>query len=162
MSKERSSLEEKIVTFVEKKDESIFPIVGPYGIGKSLTALIIQKNLYLKGIKSLYINIKYYLQGIPFMNKLETLINECFYLCSSEEDFISYHILLNGKNYNNIWQYLKDIYDNIKDYKNFLFIIDQYKKSYDTSNEIFLFPKIYIFLLSSINDKDIKSDLNHY
>ena len=159
ISKERRLLEYKINEFIKKKDESIYPIVGPYGIGKSLTALIIQKNLYIQGIKSLYINVKYYFQGIPFINKLETLINEWFYLCSSQEDFFSYHSLLDNKNYNNIWQYLKDIYDNIKNYENYLFIIDQYKKSYDTSNEIFSFPNIHIFLLSSINDKDIKSDI---
>ena len=159
ISKERRLLEYKINEFIKKKDELIYPIVGPYGIGKSLTALIIQKNLYIKGIKSLYINVKYYYQQIPFINKLETLINECFYLCSTEKDFISYHSLLDGKNYNNIWECLKDIYDNIKNYENYLFIIDQYKKNYDISNDIFSFPKIHIFLLSSINDKDIKSDI---
>ena len=159
ISKERSWLEQKIEEFIKKNDELIYPIVGPYGIGKSLTALIIQKNLYIKGIKSLYINVKYYYRQIPFTNKIESLINECFYLCSSENDFISYHSLLAGKNYNNIWQYLKDIYDNIKNYDNYLFIIDQYKKNYDVSNDIFSFPKIHIFLISSINDKDIKSDI---
>ena len=159
ISRERTKLEKQVEQFIKEKDESIYPIVGPYGIGKSLTALIIQKNLYIKGIKSLYINVKYYFQQIPFINKLETLINECFYLCSSEADFFSYHSLLDGKNYNDIWKYLKDIYDNIKNYENYLFIIDQYKKSYDKSNNIFLFPKIHIFLLSSINDKDIKSDI---
>ena len=159
ISKERSWLEQKIEEFIKKNDELIYTIVGPYGIGKSLTALIIQKNLYIKGIKSLYINVKYYFRQIPFTNKIESLINECFYLCSSENDFISYHSLLAGKNYNDIWQYLKDIYDNIKNYDNYLFIIDQYKKNYDVSNDIFSFPKIHIFLLSSINDKDIKSDI---
>ena len=43
ISKERRLLETKINEFILKKDESIYPIVGPYGIGKSLTALIIQK-----------------------------------------------------------------------------------------------------------------------
>ncbi len=55
--------------------------------------------------------------------------------------------------------YLKEIYDNIINKTNFLFIIDEYKKCYDYNKSIFQFPDIQIFLLSSINDKDIKSDL---
>ena len=159
ISKERYALEKSIINFLKNKKESIYPVVGPYGIGKSMTALIIQKNLAIKGIKSLYVNLKYYYQTIPFINKLETLMDECFYLCSSEENFLSYRKLFENKNYNDIWPYLKDIYDNLTDYTNVLFILDQYKKSYDQHDNIFLFKKIHIFLLSSINDKDVKSNI---
>ena len=158
-SKKRLSLEEDLKKFIKNKIESIFPIVGPYGIGKSLTALILQKNLFTTGIKCLYINIKYYCQEIPYVNKLDTLMNECFYLCSNEEEYIWYHKLFQDKNSSNIWELLKIIYDNIKDYTNFLFILDQYKASYDPQRNIFSYPKIHIFLISSINDKDIKSDI---
>ena len=146
---------------MKKNKESILPVVGPYGIGKSMTALIIQKNLFLKGIKSLYINIKYYNKRIPFIYKLKTLMNECFYLCSSEEDYISYKKLFEENSYNDIWLYIKDIYEKIIKITgtSFLFIIDQYKQSYDPNENIFKFTKIHIFLLSTINDKDIKSNI---
>ena len=159
ISKKRLSLEEDLMKFIKNKNESILPIVGPYGIGKSLTALILQKNLFINGIKSLYINIKYYNQEIPYINKLDTLMNECFYLCSKEEEYIFYHKLFQDKNSSNIWELLKIIYNNITDYTNYLFILDQYKASYDPQRNIFSYPNIHIFLLSSINDKDIKSDI---
>ena len=162
ISKERYALEKDIIDFLENKEESIFPAVGPYGIGKSMTASIIQKNLALKGIKSLYINLKYYSLIIPFINKLETLMDECFYLCLSEENYLSYQKLFENKNYNDIWLYLKDIYENITDYSNVLFIVDQYKKSYDSHDNIFQFEKVHIFLLSSINDKHIKSNIEKF
>ena len=158
-SKERFRLEEKIEKFIMDKNKFIFPIVGPYGIGKSLTALILQKKLFIQGIKSLYINIKYYSKEIPYLEKLDTLINECYYLCSNVEDYIKYHKLFQNKNNKDIWQLLKIIYDNISDYTNYLFILDQYKASLDPNDDIFNYPKIHIFLLSSINDKDIKSDI---
>ena len=158
-SKERAALEKNIIKFINNEKEYIFPVVGPYGIGKSMTALIIQKNLFLQGIKSLYINLKYYFKSIPFMHKIENLMNECYYLCESEKDYFSYKEILDKKNHNDIFLYLKDIYEKITDYTNFLFIIDQYKKSYDPHDNIFQFPKIHIFLLSSINDKDVKSNI---
>ena len=158
-SKTRSSLLNQITNFIQDKNKFIFPIVGPYGIGKTLTAIIFQKKLYLKGIKSIYINIKYYFKYHQWVDKLETLMNECFYLCSSEKEYIEYLKLLYQKNYNSIWLYLNDIYEKIKDNSNYLFIIDQYKKEYDVEDNIFNFPNIHILLLSSINDKDIKTDI---
>ena len=158
-SKARFLLEESIKKFIKNTKELIFPIVGPYGIGKSLTALVLQKNLFIQGIKSLYINIKYYSKEIPYVDKLDTLMNECYYLCSNEVEYIYYHKLFQNKNNNDIWQLLKIIYDNISDYTNYLFILDQYKTSLDPNRNIFYYPKIHIFLLSSINDKDIKSDI---
>ena len=86
-------------------------------------------------------------------------MNECFYLCSSEKEYIEYLKLLYQKNYNSIWLYLNDIYEKIKDNSNYLFIIDQYKKEYDVEDNIFNFPNIHILLLSSVNDKDIKTDI---
>lgn len=158
-SKERQSMEKDISKFIKSTNNYIFPIVGPYGIGKSLTALIVQKNLYKGNIKSLYINIKYYYKNTSFEKKIETLINECFYLCSKEEDLVKFQDLIKRKTYHNIWLYLNEIYNSISDYSNYLFIIDQYKKEYDIDDYIFKFPKIHIFLLSSINDKDIKKDI---
>ena len=130
--------------FIKNEKELIYPIVGPKGIGKSLTALILQKKLFIKGIKSLYINIKYYSKDIPYIDKIDTFMNECYYLCSNEKDYIHYHELFQNKNDIDIWQLLKVVYDNISDYTNYLFILDQYKESFDINRNIFNYPKIHI------------------
>ena len=44
------------------------------GIGKTITSLFIHKSLFLKGIKGIYLNIKYYSnQMISWERKMETL-----------------------------------------------------------------------------------------
>ena len=68
----------------------IFPICGPHNIGKTITALRIQKAWYLNGIKSLYLNIKYYFfEPLKDLNKkIDTLIKECFYFVENENQLI--------------------------------------------------------------------------
>jgi len=43
--------------------------------------------------------------------------------------------------------------------KKFFLIIDQYQKKYNSNNILNLFSKYKIFLLSSINDTDVKNYL---
>jgi hypothetical protein len=165
----RYKLECEIENFLKNNKTNIYAISGPYGIGKSLTSLFIQKNLYLKNIKSLYINLKYYYKIIPWENKINTLLSECFFLCDKAEDLSEYQKILEYKEYSSIWFYLQDIYKFIiynKDIQNntYLFIFDQYKLDYEdknTNENLFYFNKIKLFLLSSINDKDIKTNLKN-
>ena len=165
----RYKLECEIENFLKNNKTNIYAISGPYGIGKSLTSLFIQKNLYLKNIKSLYINLKYYNKIIPWENKINTLLSECFFLCDKAEDLSEYQKILEYKEYSSIWFYLQDIYKFIiynKDIQNntYLFIFDQYKLDYEdknTNENLFYFNKIKLFLLSSINDKDIKTNLKN-
>ena len=165
----RYKLECEIEEFLKNNNENIYAISGPYGIGKSLTSLFIQKNLYLKNIKSLYINLKYYYKIIPLENKINTLLSECFFLCDKAEDLSEYQKILEFKAYSSIWFYLQDIYNFITKYKDiknniYLFIFDQYKLDYEdknTNENLFYFKKIKLFLLSSINDKDIKLNLKN-
>ena len=165
----RYKLECEIEQFLQNNNINIYAISGPYGIGKSLSSLFIQKNLYLKKIKSLYINLKFYYKIIPWENKINTLLSECFFLCDNAEDLSEYQKILEFKDYSSIWFYLQDIYNFIiknKDIKNntYLFILDQYKLDYEdknTNDNLFYFKKIKLFLLSSINDKDIKLNLKN-
>ena len=80
-SDKRQLLELKFRLFFFKSSEKIFPICGPHNIGKTITAMRIQKSYYSKGIKSLYLNIKYYFYE-PLKDcdkKIDTLIKECVY-----------------------------------------------------------------------------------
>ncbi len=45
---------------LKESDSFLFPICGPHGTGKTVTALFIHKCLYLEGIKGVYLNLKYY------------------------------------------------------------------------------------------------------
>ena len=67
--------------FIKSKNKKIYAACGPHGIGKSISSLYIQKELFLGGLSSLYINLKYfqYLTYIKWEQQLKTLINECFF-----------------------------------------------------------------------------------
>ena len=79
-SSERINLQKNFELFLKQENEMIFPICGPHNIGKTISALIIQKELFLKkNIKSLYINLKYYFSDATknCEIKTDTLIKEC-------------------------------------------------------------------------------------
>ena len=162
-SPERIRLEMDVNKFLLDNDNYIYAIYGPYGIGKSLTALIIQKYLFINNYKSIYINLKYFAKNISLDSKFQTLISECFFLCENPEELEEYHKLLLGNKSKNIWYCLQIIYNHLKDKKKelsqYLFIIDQYKMNYDENYSVLNFPNLHIFILSSINDKDIKNSL---
>ena len=162
-SPERRRLQRNIDKFLLDKNDKIYAVYGPYGIGKSLTALIIQKYLYINKYRTIYINLKYYSKKITFDIKFQTLISECFFLSENEKEFELYHKLLLENKSKDIWFCLNAIYNyittNKKDLSKYLFIIDQYKMSYDINYSVLNFPDIHVFILSSINDKDIKYSL---
>ena len=166
-SEERRQLESYIKHFIKDKTNFIFRVLGPYGIGKSVTSLIIQKQLYKKCYKTIYINLKFYSKEISWDIKLDVLLSELFFLCDDINEYeLLYEKLLKNKS-KNIWNYLMILYKYIKEQEklkqkklsNYLFIIDQYKINYDTNSYILKFPKLHIFALSSINDRDIKKSL---
>ena len=71
-SKNRITLQRKIEVFLNKKttgqevneikknEPLLFPVCGPHGTGKTITSLYIHKTLFLKKIKGIYLNVKYY------------------------------------------------------------------------------------------------------
>ena len=89
-SDKRKSLEYEFRAFINNDSEMLYPICGPNGIGKTITALRIQKLYYLQGVKSLYLNLKFYFKKPlkDFDLKINTLIKECFYFVENEEQLI--------------------------------------------------------------------------
>ena len=141
----------------------IFPICGPHNIGKTITALRIQKAWYLNGIKSLYLNIKYYFfEPLKDLNKkIDTLIKECFYFVENENQLIDlYNEFQKENSIEKIIMFLQKSLTEKNFLKNkFFLIIDQYQEKYDSINILDLFSEFKIFLLSSINDTDVKENL---
>jgi len=159
-TKPRLVLENDVNEFIRNQKMNILQFIGPYGIGKSITTFIIQKNLFLKGFKSLYINLRYYNSNFSsWEEKLETLINECFYLCTNFNEFLFYKNLLTEKYFINIFQYIERIYSTIPEPNNYLFIFDHYEKQFELEEYLFKFTKVRIFLISTMNDEDIKHNI---
>ena len=161
-SENRKSIEEKFKLFLKSDSEKIYPICGPHNIGKTITSMKIQKTYYFKGIKSLYLNLKYYFYE-PFKDldkKIDTLIKECVYFIEDEKQLLILY------NYFQKVYIIKDVIFALQSYlksinfKNqFFLIIDQYQEKYDQNNILDLFSAYKIFLLSSINDNDVKDNL---
>ena len=154
----RKLLEGRILTFLEGKDSYLYPICGPHGTGKTITSLIIHKSFYLKGIKGIYLNLKYYANNrISWEEKIDVLIKECFFIINNEKELIDFY---------QEFVKLKDIDEAIVVIKNFIekqdniyMIIDQYKSNYNKNQILNKLKNIKIFLLSSINDFDVKNNL---
>ena len=148
--------------FMPKKNEKIFAACGPHGIGKGISSLYIQKELFLEGKSSLYINLKYYqyISLVKWEQQLTTLITECFFLVTSEKQLKDIVEILTTK-CSNIFEALIEINFYILSNKiTALLIIDQYQKKLD-QDKIILELKNFekLFILSSINDKEIKENL---
>ena len=162
-SNNRKSMETDFRLFLNNDSEMLFPICGPNNIGKTITSLRIQKLYYLQGIKSLYLNLKFYFNK-PFENidlKINTLIKECFFFVENEEELI----YLYGKFHktkaiidalNVVYKYLLS-----KKFaqKKFFIIIDDYRLKYDSFNILNLLSEFKIFLLSPVCDKDVQNNL---
>jgi len=146
----------KVKNLLNSKDK-IFSICGPYGIGKSFTSLLLQKYLYLEKINSIYVN----LSNNEEISKLkETLIKESFFLNLGQKDFVFLANKITYYKVNNIWDIIFLIDNYCKDKKiNFLLILDQYKSNRDLNKKLLKLKVDNIFLISSINDKDIKGNL---
>jgi len=156
----KTSLIEEIFSKIRKllnSKDKIFAICGPSNIGKSFTALLFQKYLYLENIHSIYVN----LSNNEEIGKLkETLIKESFFLNISQTDFVPFADKITYYKVNNIWDIIFLIDDYCKDKKiKYLLILDQYKSRRDPNKNLLKLKADNIFLLSSINDKDIKENL---
>ena len=162
-SDKRKKLELDFTKFLNDDKEMIFPICGPHNIGKTITSLRIQKAWYLKGIKSLYLNIKYYFSEPlkDFDKKVDTLIKECFYFVENENQLIDLYNEFQKEN--TIEKIIMILRNNLTEKKfftnKFFLIIDQYQEKYNLINILDLFSKFKIFLLSSINDTDVKENI---
>ena len=157
-SNNRKQLEEKIRLFLEKKDCNLYPVCGPHGTGKTITSLIIHKTLYRKGIKGIYLNFKFYNNSnINWDTKLEVLAYECFYIINNEDELLDLYSKFIKLNH--IYDIILEIQKYIENKNNIYMIIDQYQKKYNINNILEKLKNIKIFLLSSINDYDVKENL---
>ena len=156
----KTSLIEEIFSKIRKllnSKDKIFAICGPSNIGKSFTALLFQKYLYLENINSIYVNLSYN-ENISKLK--EALIKESFFLNISQTDFVPFADKITYYKVNNIWDIIFLIDDYCKDKKiKYLLILDQYKSRRDPNKNLLKLKADNIFLLSSINDKDIKGNL---
>ena len=163
-TKERGFILGEINKFLEKDNkEQLLGFCGPYGIGKSITSLFIQKALYFSNKKkSIYINLKYYYnQKIKNEEKEITFIKECYFLIDNSKELydIFQKIALQKKS---IWAMIEDTVNYLfeQNKNEFYLIIDQYKQKFDKENNLKnLKQKVKIIILSSINDKDVKTNL---
>ena len=152
----RIGLFSQLSKFMEKKDK-IFAICGPCGIGKTFTSLLLQKHLFKLNFNTLYVNL---INQEEISNLKETLIKETFFLNLNKEKFISLANEIIKSNANSIWDIISLIDEYCsKENINFLLIVDQYRKDRDEKDNLLKLKVKKIFLLSSINDKDVKENL---
>ena len=163
-TEERGIIFEEINKFLEiNNKEKLLGFCGPFGIGKSITSLFIQKDLYFSNKKkSVYINLKYYYDPkIKDEEKEKAFIKECYFLVDNSEELYDIFQLITLQK-KNIWIMIVDLIDYLfrKNKKEFFLIIDQYKQKFDEENNLKnLTQKVKIIILSSINDKDVKNNL---
>ena len=162
-SQDRRVLQTDFKKFLDNNSIMIYPICGPHNIGKTITALDIQKVHYSEEIKSLYINLKYYFHNPSedFNQKIDVLIRECFYFIENAQELLKlYNSLKKIDKLDDIFSILLDYFNQKKWKQNqFFLIIDQYQTKYDSNNILDTFSSFKIFLISSINDSDVKKNL---
>ena len=156
MSLQRFAFFSNVYKFLENK-EKIYAICGPFGIGKSFTALLLQKELFLKKIPSIYINLA---NNEDIKSLKMTLIRELFFLVLEQREFVLESQIILNEQCNDIWDIINKIdnYCSIKNIK-YLLILDQYQKGKDKNNYLSNLKTNKILLLSSINDEDVKDSL---
>ena len=99
-AKNRKLLKDDINLFLDNKNPSlIYPICGPHGTGKTISALFFHKLYFQVGIRGIYLNLKYLLKdGIEFEEKIKALINECFFICDNDDElFLLYNDFITKK-----------------------------------------------------------------
>ena len=152
----RINIFSKVKNLLNKNDK-IFAICGPFGIGKSFTSLLLQKILYLDNVNTIYVNLA---NNEEISELKKTIIKESFFLNLGEEKFVTLANKIYNYKINNIWDIISLIDDYCdKEKINYLLIIDQYKKKRDPEENLSKLKVKNIFLLSSINDKDVKENL---
>ena len=156
-----SSIRDKIFSEVFsllKNNEKIYAICGPPGIGKSFTSLLIQKQLYKQNYNTIYINLS---NNKDISELKEILFKEIFFLNLKEEEYILLISKMLYSNYNDIWDIINEIDEYCSKEKiDFLLILDQYQKEKDKNNNLFKLKVKKIFLISSINNEEIKQNLS--
>ena len=162
----RIGFELKMKNFLLAKNDFIFPICGPHGTGKSITALYFHKLFYLRNIRGLYLNLKYYSQNnLSLENIIDALLYECYFICDNEEELTNlFKKFILKKNFSElidiISEHIKLKNKEQKENINKIYIIlAQYQKKYDIYNIFNTFSNIKIILLSSINDFDVKNNI---
>ena len=131
----RIEFELKMDDFLKKETNYIYPLCGPYGTGKSITALYFHKLFYVNKIRGLYLNLRYYWQNDKKLeNMIDALLNECYFICDNEDELTNLYTKFILKN--NFLE-LMDIISNHINLKNnekkenkinIYIIIDQYQK----------------------------------
>ena len=155
-SNNRDLVLRNVFSFLDDNSK-IYALCGPYGIGKTFTSLLIQKELFKEGINSLYINLG---NNEEIQQLKLTLIKELFFLNLNENKYEEESSKILENVYNDVWGIINEIdsycqKNNIK----YLLILDQYQKEKDKNNLIVNLKTKKIFLLSSINDEDVKDNL---
>lgn len=157
-SSKRNNIVSDILNFVDKNNkQKIYALCGPFGIGKSFTSLLIQKYLFYDKYPTLYIN----LSTSENINDLKMIIiRELFFLFFEEKNFISVSKKILNTIIYDIWGIIIMIDEFCdKNNINYLLILDQYQKLTDELRQLNSLKAKKIFLLSSINDDDVKMNL---
>ena len=148
---------------LKENDPFLLPVCGPHGTGKTITALYIHKYLFLKGIKGVYLNLKYYSKdNISLEDKIDVLIKECFFIVDNQNELLElYKQFIRLNDFYPAIFLIKDFIEQKKKKKNknIYMIFDQYQEKYNFRDFLKIIKEIKIFLLSSINDKDVKMNL---
>jgi len=146
---------------LKENDPYLLPVCGPHGTGKTITSLFIHKYLFSIGIKGIYLNLKYYSNdNIKLKDKIKVLIKECFFIVENENELYKlYNQFIKLNDIYDIIPIIKNFIENKKDKNKFYIIMDQYQHKYNFKEILRLITNIKIFLLSSINDKDVKLNL---
>ena len=154
----RNNIISEIIKFIsEKNEKKIFALCGPFGIGKSFTSLLIQKFLYYKKYPTLYINFSL----TENINDLKmVIIKELFFLIFDKEKYLSVSKIILNTIAHSLWE-LIIIIDDFCDINKieYLLILDQYQQNVDKKEQLNTIKTKKIFLLSSINDTDVKMNL---
>lgn len=173
-SKEREVLTEDLIDFSSGKNQ-YFYFTGPIGIGKTTTLLLFQR-LQVGKYDVLYINLKWHKKNFEKSNFIEILHKELVYLCF--QNLEQYQSIINYISnlyytHKNLWSYmvfLREMITYLLKFtdKNFIFIFDQYKKKIDedlyiskTLKEEIINKKVHVIICSSINDKEIGTNLKY-
>lgn len=145
---------------LKENDPFLLPVCGPHGTGKTITALYIHKYLFLKGIKGIYLNLKYYSRNnISLEDKIDVLIKECFFIVDNQNELLElYNQFIRLNNFYPAIFVIKDFIEKKKN-NNIYMIFDQYQEKYNFRDFLKIIINIKIFLLSSINDRDVKTNL---
>jgi len=120
-----------------KNEEKVKAYTGPYGIGKTFTFLMAQKSLYINGIRSLYINLKYYETLASLDEKIETLQKECFYLFFEEDEYSAFLKNTNIFPFTSVFEAIFNIVTNLNLKNNkYLIILDQFQEKFFSNEQL--------------------------